>query len=254
MISPLEYTNLVTTWIHLQPHINVTNHSEYKWSLNTSYKYPLLILETAIPLLLQNHAQTPINNIPSTLRNEDDDAITVSFELTPSNEIIIDDTSISTSTTISTTTSVHQIPPPLLANISVVYDITYKVLLLCLDIYNYASGEPISSLDVVLQYLPLHDNTNPMNAYITQVEHPYTERSVFVIHPCRTSEVISSLLSTFTTETDAYVKSNYYLLCWMQIYIGSLGVENLKMSPTEYNQCLDLIRKEESRNGNDMKR
>jgi hypothetical protein len=114
----------------------------------------------------------------------------------------------------------------ILIQLHVCYDIVYQVPVMCIDAYDGFSGSPIS-LTQMYQYLPVNVNTNnPINAYITQVEHPYTEKPIFMIHPCRTSETMHILLhNQEKVDVGNKTKDRSYFIVWLHLQLSSLGID-----------------------------
>jgi hypothetical protein len=227
MLSVFEYECLVKSWVTSQP----------QWSLDTLHHPPLLMLDKEL-ILCRNVDEIAVgNNENDTATEEEEEEGEREEDSTSTFEILAVDLLADDPTTIHHHQQQH---PVLIGHVHVAYDQTYRVPTLFLDAFDRVSGTAVS-LESLHHHLPVaHSHTtNPMNAHITQVEHPYTETPIFMVHPCRTVDVLNSLLGTFEDEESA--RHIYYLACWMQVYLGSLGVKDLAMSPEEYQQCLHTL-------------
>ena len=71
----------------------------------------------------------------------------------------------------------------------------YQVPILLFEAYDHATGAPVTSLETLHDHLPINMASNPTHAYVTQVEHPFTERPIFAIHPCRTADIVKDLIA-----------------------------------------------------------
>ena len=132
----------------------------------------------------------------------------------------------------------------------------YQVPILLFEAYDHATGAPVTSLETLHDHLPINMASNPTHAYVTQVEHPFTERPIFAIHPCRTADIVKDLIASCqedisrrTRSVDGEKKrtkisnkiSPIYLAVWMNVYLNSLGATNVRLSSLEYKRIIDVL-------------
>ena len=136
------------------------------------------------------------------------------------------------------------LPPFLRARFQIIYDRVYRVPALCFDAWD-EQGVAVSH-DVLACYM-LHDvlphaatTTGSMSrlrsdadALVTQIEHPYTERPVFQIHPCRTAAIMGTLFKSASA-----LPLGGYLLAWFNVYGREAG---LAMEPGNYARAVAFL-------------
>ena len=129
----------------------------------------------------------------------------------------------------------------------------YQVPILLFEAHDHATGAPVTSLETLHEHLPIKMASNPTHAYVTQVEHPFTERPIFAIHPCRTADIVKDLIASCQENTSRRTTrsvddkkkeekiSPIYLAVWMNVYLNSLGATNLRLSSLEYKRIIDVL-------------
>ena len=70
---------------------------------------------------------------------------------------------------------------------------------------------------------------------VTQIEHPYTERPVFQIHPCRTAATMGMLY-----RSGGCLPREGYLLAWFNVYGREVG---LALEASNYSRAMAFLSK-----------
>ena len=225
MIAAKEYEQLLHSFLRLQQVKESQQTSCWgTWSLDATASPPMLRRDDPIRLF-KHPTGVPMEETHATVQDEDSE--TAEFELH------------TTATTTAATVTSETTNDFLFVRLHICYDIVYRVPLFCIEANDGATGSPVS-LVVLYGYLPTTVATkDPVDAFVTQVEHPFTEVPTFVVHPCRTAGIMSVLLNESLPTPPKADPS--YLLVWLHLHLNALGSTDVHVSVKRYKELLVLV-------------
>ena len=111
--------------------------------------------------------------------------------------------------------------PALRVRFQIIYDRVYGVPALCFEAWD-ERGVSVSHSELALYINMISDQNadsrTDADVMVTQIEHTYTERPVFQIHPCRTASMMGTILAHSTLPIECY------LLQWFNVYGRQCGL------------------------------